>query len=92
MKKTLSEREHDRYVTMTDIVLDLNADVPRIHRLIAQKSRWDYPQSNVSRRSKLHRFLGCGLLNKGYLKEALVSFKGFGLFFVSLVCMQYVLQ
>jgi hypothetical protein len=79
LKKTLSEKEGKRYMTMAEIVHDLVHEVPRIQRLVAQNGRLEkdhYLQS--SRRSTLHRFLGCGLLNKGYLREALTSFADAG--------------
>jgi len=76
LKKTLSEREDDRYVTMTDIVHDVNSKVHGSHRL-TNSGRWE-SRLQTSRRSTLHRFLGFGLLNKGYLMEAIRSFEDAG--------------
>lgn len=62
-------------MTMTEVVHDLLHEVPRMQRLVPQNGRWENNQYlQTSRRSTLHRFLGCGLLNKGYLREALTSF------------------
>ena len=66
LKKALCENESQRYMAMSFIVRDLNAEVPRIHRLsMANAGRWEVQYVHSSRRSTLYRFLSSGLLNKG---------------------------